>query len=154
MEKKMKMKTKVINKLLRLLYPFVSNRIRILILRKSGVTVGRDVVITAHTKISSKLGYEYLLSIGDRAAIGADHLILTSDPSNSNLLKYKDKYPFIEVFGKIEIKNDAWIGAGAIILPDVVIGECSIVASGAVVTKDVAPYTVVAGIPATKIRDI
>ena len=53
-----------------------------------------------------------------------------------------------------KIKDDVWIGAGVIILSGVTIGECSVIGAGAVVTKDVEPYTVVAGVPARKIRDI
>ncbi len=49
--------------------------------------------------------------------------------------------------GKIYIRQNAWIGAGATILPGISIGENAIVAAGAVVTKDVPANTVVAGIP-------
>lgn len=58
------------------------------------------------------------------------------------------------VWGGVKIKDDVWIGAGAIILSGVTIGECSVIGAGAVVTKDVEPYTVVAGVPARKIKDI
>jgi hypothetical protein len=51
------------------------------------------------------------------------------------------------------IGNDTWIGHGAIIKPEVTLGHGAVVASGAVVTKDVAPYTIVAGTPARKLRD-
>ena len=54
----------------------------------------------------------------------------------------------------VKIKDDVWIGAGVIILSGVTIGECSVIGAGAVVTKDVEPYTVVAGVPARKIKDI
>lgn len=54
----------------------------------------------------------------------------------------------------IHIKKNAWIGAKAIILPGVVIGENSVVAAGAVVTKDVADNTIVAGNPAKIIKKI
>jgi hypothetical protein len=47
---------------------------------------------------------------------------------------------------------DCWIGHGAIIKPEVTVGTGAIVASGAVVTKDVAPFMIVAGCPATPIR--
>lgn len=47
---------------------------------------------------------------------------------------------------------DCWIGHGAIIKPDVTIGIGAIVAAGAVVTKDVAPFTIVTGVPATPLR--
>src|SRR5215203_7069687 len=50
--------------------------------------------------------------------------------------------------GHIHIKKNAWIGAGATILPGVTIGENSVVAAGAVVSKDVPANTVVGGIPA------
>lgn len=50
------------------------------------------------------------------------------------------------------IGPDTWIGHGAIIKPDVTLGAGSIVAAGAVVTKDVAPYTIVAGTPARLLR--
>ena len=54
----------------------------------------------------------------------------------------------------ILIKKKAWIGAGAIILPGVTIGEYSIVGAGSVVTKDVPAYTVVGGNPARIIREL
>jgi acetyltransferase-like isoleucine patch superfamily enzyme len=46
------------------------------------------------------------------------------------------------------------LGANVTILPNITIGKCSVVAAGSVVTKDVLPYTVVAGVPAVKIRDL
>lgn len=54
----------------------------------------------------------------------------------------------------VVVRRNAWIGAGAIILPGVTVGENAIVAAGAVVKKDVADNTIVAGIPAKYIRDI
>jgi phosphonate metabolism protein (transferase hexapeptide repeat family) len=47
---------------------------------------------------------------------------------------------------------DTWIGHGAIIRPDVTVGPGAVVAAGAVVTKDVPPYTIVAGVPAVPLR--
>lgn len=52
----------------------------------------------------------------------------------------------------VVIGNDVWIGANAIILPGVRIGDGAIIAAGAVVTKDVIPYSVVGGVPARFIR--
>ncbi len=54
--------------------------------------------------------------------------------------------------GKIHIKRNAWIGARAVILPGVTVGENAVVAAGAVVTKDVQANTVVGGNPARVIR--
>jgi acetyltransferase-like isoleucine patch superfamily enzyme len=56
--------------------------------------------------------------------------------------------------GQIHIKKNAWIGAGATILPGVTIGENAVVAAGAVVSKDVPANTVVGGIPAKHIKNI
>ena len=52
---------------------------------------------------------------------------------------------------RVTIGHDCWIGHKAIILPGVSIGNGAVVAAGAVVTKDVAPYTVVAGVPAKQV---
>lgn len=54
--------------------------------------------------------------------------------------------------GDIEIGNDVWIGRGAMIFSGVRIGDGAIVGARSVVTKDVAPYTIVAGMPARPIR--
>nr|WP_214041532.1 hypothetical protein [Methanoculleus sp.] len=58
------------------------------------------------------------------------------------------------MFGTVCIHHDAWVGAGVIILPGVTVGEHSIVGAGAVVTKDIPPYTVVAGVPAKVIKKL
>lgn len=67
-------------------------------------------------------------------------------------LQYGNMCPF--VWGGVKIEDDCWIGAGAIILNGITIGKGSVVGAGAVVTKDVEPYTIVGGNPAHKIRDI
>ena len=54
----------------------------------------------------------------------------------------------------VRIKRNAWIGAGATILPGVTVGENAIVAAGAVVSKDVADNTVVGGVPAKVLKTI
>ena len=52
------------------------------------------------------------------------------------------------------IEDDIWIGANAVVLPGVTIGHHSVVAAGAVVTKDVPPHSLVAGVPAKIIKQI
>ncbi|MBP5715217.1 MAG: acyltransferase [Prevotella sp.] len=54
----------------------------------------------------------------------------------------------------VTIGDDIWIGANAVILPGVTIGDHSVVAAGAVVTKDVPPHTLVAGVPAKIIKTL
>ncbi|MBU4501129.1 MAG: acyltransferase [Nanoarchaeota archaeon] len=98
---------------------------------------------------------EHHLDIQDRVSIAPNVIIIvTSDPNNSKLREFKNKYSFIEIKGKVTIKHDAWIGAGAIILPNVTIGEFAVVGAGSIITKDVPMFTVVAGVPAKVIKNI
>jgi acetyltransferase-like isoleucine patch superfamily enzyme len=60
---------------------------------------------------------------------------------------------FEGIFLPIKINDFVWLGINSIVLRGVTIGEGAVVAAGAVVTKDVEPYTVVGGIPAKKIGD-
>lgn len=53
---------------------------------------------------------------------------------------------------RVEIGHDVWIGHGAIIMPGLSIGHGAVVAAGAVVTKDVEPFAIVAGVPAKRIK--
>ena len=53
---------------------------------------------------------------------------------------------------RVSIGHDVWVGHGAIIMPGLSIGHGAVVAAGAVVTKDVAPYAIVAGVPAERIK--
>jgi phosphonate metabolism protein (transferase hexapeptide repeat family) len=53
---------------------------------------------------------------------------------------------------RVTIGHDVWIGHGAIILPEVTIGHGAVIAAGSVVSKDVAPYSIVAGVPARHIK--
>jgi maltose O-acetyltransferase len=56
--------------------------------------------------------------------------------------------------GPIVIGNGVWIASNAVILPGVTVGDGAVVAAGAVVTKDVAPNTLVGGVPARAIREL
>lgn len=60
----------------------------------------------------------------------------------------RKEYPDFDAFGKVVIEDWAYIGAFSQIMPGVTIGEGAIVAAGSILTKSVAPYTVVGGNPA------
>ena len=88
------------------------------------------------------------ITIGDNVLIGPKVNILSEEhPVNPAERKSLMVKPVV-------IKNGAWIGAGATILPGVTIGENSVVAAGAVVNKDVPDNTIVGGIPAKFIKNI
>lgn len=140
---------KRLNKMGGRFYPLLSLRLRCL--RNAGAVIGDLVYIGEDLIISEILeDREPHVIIGDRVAIAQRVTIVTSsDPNYSRLYDYVDI-----IHGKVVIKDDAWIGAGAIILPNVTIGTCSIVGAGAVVTKDVPDYHVVAGVPAKIIKKL
>ncbi len=88
------------------------------------------------------------ITIEDNVLIGPKvNLITENHPLNPNDRKTLICKPIV-------IKRNAWIGAAATILSGVTIGENAIVAAGAVVSKDVAPHTIVGGVPAKFIRNI
>jgi acetyltransferase-like isoleucine patch superfamily enzyme len=134
---------------------FIPNTVRIYLLRKAGIKIGDDVVINEGFTLACDIGYESNVTIEDRVALAPNvTFVVTTHPNNSRLKSLKDKYPSFEIFGTVCIRRDSWIGAGAIILPGVTVNECSIVGAGAVVTKDVPPFSIVAGVPARVLRQI
>ena len=65
----------------------------------------------------------------------------------------RDRDFFAERRGdRVIVGNDVWIGHAAILLPGVTVGDGAVIAAGAVVSRDVAPYTIVGGVPARPIR--
>jgi acetyltransferase-like isoleucine patch superfamily enzyme len=95
------------------------------------------------------------VTLGDRVAIGPYVTFVTaSDPKPSILLHHPELRNAIVDVGPITVEPDAWIGAGVVVLPNVTIGRGSVVGSGAVVTRDVPPFTIVTGIPARPTRSL
>ncbi|MDG1143827.1 MAG: acyltransferase [Burkholderiales bacterium] len=88
------------------------------------------------------------VTIGNRVLIAAGVAIL-SEGHPVDLPRWRQVRSSAVCIG-----NDVWIGANAVILPGVSLGDGVVVAAGAVVSRDVAPYTVVAGIPAREIRQV
>lgn len=98
------------------------------------------------------------LFIGDCVCIGAEAVILLGG-NHTHRTDWFSLYPFAEVIvdayqgkGDTVIKDGVWIGMRAMIMPGLTVGEGAVIASGAIVTKDVAPYSIVAGNPARPIR--
>lgn len=87
-----------------------------------------------------------LLIIGNHVDIASEVLIYNSEHD----LASED---FVAKNGAVEIGDYVFIGPRAIILPGVKIGEGAVIAAGAVVTKDIPPYMIVGGIPATFIKE-
>jgi len=144
--------TKIKKKLLKLMaknYP--GNGVRKWLLRRCNYQIGRDVYIGEDLIIIDDLGdYTRELFIGERVSIAPRvTLVLHTQPNEARIAKYVNSKK-----GKIVIEDDAWLGTGAVILPDIVIGEGAVVGANSVVTKSVPAYTIVGGVPARKIREI
>jgi acetyltransferase-like isoleucine patch superfamily enzyme len=120
------------------------NSLRCFFWKASGINIGNEVYIGEDMIVIDELNDRGHIKIGDRVAIAERvTLVISSFPNNSRII------PLVgHIHGKIEIKHDAWLGTGCIILPNVTIGEGAVVGAGAVVTKDVPDYSVVTGMPA------
>jgi acetyltransferase-like isoleucine patch superfamily enzyme len=103
------------------------------------VEFGRDVSVAAFVHIWGGGG----VRIGDRVLIGSHCAIAseTHDYAASDMHASHSRKPVV-------IEDDAWLGTHAAILPGVTIGKGAVVGAGAVVTKDVEPGAIVAGVPA------
>ncbi len=118
-----------------------NDRLRNTFYRWRGTKIGTNVGIGHGVFIEESR--PYLVEIEDGVNIGPRVMIVAHDSS------YHCINPEVPIlFGRVIIRKKGYIGAKAVILPGVTIGEGAIVAAGAVVTKDVAPGTIVAGVPA------
>ena len=100
--------------------------------------------------------------IGDNALLDAHNGLTLGREVNlsSNVVIYTGQHdhrdPYFRSKGgkkSVEIGDRAWLGSNVLVLPGVVIGEGAVCCAGAVITKDVAPYTVVAGVPAKEVGE-
>lgn len=108
------------------------------------ITIGKEVFINSGCHFQDQGGIE----IGDGAFIGHNVTLATINHDIAPSQKRKNHY------APIKIGANVWIGSNATVTQGVTIGEWSVVAAGAVVTKDVPPYTIVGGIPAKEIKKV
>lgn len=110
-----------------------------------------EVSIGNNSGIGINARLRWSVAIGDNVMMGPDVVILTKNHE----IAYPD-IPMIEQGYRkdqpVTIESDVWIGTRVIILPGVHIGSGSVIAAGAVVSKDVPNWTVVAGNPAKVVR--
>lgn len=136
-------------------------RLRIYLYRKIGMKIGKNCVI----RRGVYLGSPNELEVGDGSFVGRANMYCTGGVKigrNVNVsdgvvvvtAKHDVNSPAFEALYKPIVVHDwAWIATNAILLAGVTVGEGAVVAAGAVVTKDVPPYSIVGGNPAKVIGE-
>lgn len=111
-----------------------------------------DVIIGNHTRIGLHNTIIGPVTIGSHVNLAQG---ITITALNHN---FDDSEKRIDQQGistkEVVLEDDIWVGANAVILPGVTIGKHAVVAAGSIVTKDVPPHSLVAGVPAKVIRQI
>ncbi len=142
-------------------------RLRRLLYKGLGAHIGKDVVLHFKTEIRTphKLHIGKGTIIGDNALLDARCGLVMGENVNlsSNVSIYTLHHDHRDPQFRcpdptqrrmdVRIEDRAWLGSNIVVLPGVTIGEGAVCCAGCVVTKDVPPYTVVAGIPAKKVSE-
>ena len=111
-----------------------------------GLNIGDDVDLALDVVITTAGG----VKIGDRTLVGYRAQIISANhsipPGRGHIFGAGHD------FAAVTIGDDVWIGANAIVLPGVDVGEGAVIGAGSVVTKSIPPFAVAAGVPAEVIR--
>lgn len=104
--------------------------------------IGRNTIIGNDAMMDARNGIE----IGDNVSLSMGVWIWT--------MEHDPQSPLYEVKGgPVRVEDYAWVSCRVTVLPDVTIGKGAVVAAGSVVTRDVEPYSIVAGVPAKKVGE-
>lgn len=144
------------------------NRLRTALLRAGGLSIGRGTTIGGQLQVlgtGRAVGRIFIgsdcwvntscvfdasarISIGDRVGMGQEVMLLTNTHEMNDPRRRAGSLRSLP----IDIGDGVWLGARCVILPGVTVGAGAVVAAGAVVSKDVPPDTLVAGVPARVVR--
>jgi acetyltransferase-like isoleucine patch superfamily enzyme len=119
-------------------------RMPVVVYHPEHLELGDDIGIGEFVVLRASGG----LRIGSRVMIAA-HAVLTTRGHPLALPRYG-----VPLDAPVSIGDEVWIGSGAVVLPGVTVGRGAVIAAGAVVTKDVADYEVVGGVPARVISTV
>ena len=106
------------------------------------ITIGDNVVINRRCYLDGRIG----LTLGNNISISPEVYLISMEHD-------PDSPVFATKGGPVIIEDNVWIGARAIITPEITIGEGAVIGVGAVVTKSIKPYRIAVGVPAREIRD-
>jgi len=109
---------------------------------RPGIEIGRHTIINANCHLDGRGG----LRIGDNVSVSRGVWILTDEHDINDPA-------FSEVLAPVNIDDYAFVGSKAMILPGISVGRGAVIGAGAVVTKDVPPFAIVGGVPASRIGE-
>lgn len=111
------------------------------------VSIGSGTTINRGCKFyTSYVVRDAEITIGDHVAIGPEVSFCSASHLHTDI-------ELADIAATIRVENRCWVGAKSVILPGITIGEGAVVGAGSVVTKDVPPWTIVAGNPARFIKE-
>jgi acetyltransferase-like isoleucine patch superfamily enzyme len=139
---------KLINYLLeRMAYNCPFNSLRVKFHKWRGVKIGNNVMIGLQVTLDHS--YPEMIIIEDDVSLAGNNYVLTHSNPYPHFEKVFESYT-----ATVTIKKGAWVGIGAIILPEVTIGQYSVIAAGSVVTKSIPDKVIAGGMPAKVLKDI
>jgi len=116
----------------------------------AGYEIGEKTYIAEDLIIIDEPDDKGRVKIGNRVTIAERVTLIISSYPNFSKIR-----PFVkDLHGYIEIDDDAWLGTGCIIMPNIKIGKGAVIGAGAVVTRNVPDFTVVVGIPAKPLKKL
>jgi acetyltransferase-like isoleucine patch superfamily enzyme len=139
----------ILKKIIRFVIHWVGNVLRAIqraYLRMTGIKIGNNTMISLRAKIDVRRGQ---VIIGNNCHITYGCVILSHDYTARILGKEKDSEG-----GKVVIGNNVFIGVNSVILPNVTIGDNSIIGAGSVVNRDIPPNVIAAGNPVQILRNL
>jgi len=128
---------------------FLYRRDPIAFLRKKGMKIGENCrLLCGMTAFGSE---PYLIEMGDHVTITSSVAFITHD---GGVWVFREQEPEIDVFGRIIIGNNVFIGLRSIIMPNVKIGNNCVIGAGSVVTKDIPDNSIAVGVPARVVNNL
>jgi len=139
---------RIIQRIKKLLLVVASNETKIKCAREAGVTIGDGCTLLGRVDWGSE---PYLIEIGDNVRITSGVSFVTHDGGVHVLRRDWNGHkamPTADIFGRIKVGNNVFIGIKSIIMPGVTIGDNVVIGAGSIVTKDIPANTVACGVPA------
>jgi len=116
--------------------------------KKMGIKAGTNIRITGNIIFGSE---PFLVELGNDITITQNVMFHTHD---GGVWVFRKEYPGINIYKKIKVGNNVFLGANSSLMPGVTIGDNVVIAANSVVTKDCESDSVYAGIPAKRIKSL